>query len=1138
MKNSKTLKKVISVIVILAIMIPMLPFSLPGTKAASSTSYSRQMESLDRGLVAVKTSSGVFLSWRLLGTESYSTKFNVYRDGVKIASNISDSTNYLDANGSSSSNYYVRSVVSGSEVTESDKVTPWTNNYKDVPISKPANTTLNGETVTYSANDATVADVDGDGAYEIILKWDPSNSKDNSQSGYTSNVYVDCYEMNGTRRWRIDLGKNIRAGAHYTQIVAYDLNGDGKAEVAMKTADGTVAGDGSVIGDSSKDYRNSSGYILSGPEYLTLFEGATGKELVTIDYNPQRGTVSSWGDSYGNRVDRFLAGVAYLDGKTPSLIMCRGYYTRAVIVAYEYKAGKLNQEWVFDTNSSGNSAYAGQGNHNLSIADVDGDGKDEIVYGSAVIDDNGKGLYSTGNGHGDALHVGDFDPTIDGLEIFQVHEEKGSSIESIQMRKAGTGATIWSKKLSKDIGRGIIMNIGPDFYPYVTLASSGNYYNSKGNSVTSAVSGLGMNFATYWDGDLYREGLDGTTIRKWDWNNSKVVTVLTGSNVHSNNSTKATPSLSADILGDWREEVIWPTSDDKALRIYTTTNVTQEKLYTLMHDSQYRLSIAWQNVAYNQPPHTSYYVGPDMPTPTKPNMYTVGSYSLKTVSSSTTQTEATQTTTQATSGTIASGWYYIKNVNSNKYLEVENNSGYAGANVCQGTGTGETGQKWYVGSTSDGYYTFKSALGAYNLDVYGWGATDGTNIGIWDANGLDCQKFEIRQISNGQYAILTKLTNSEKGLDVYNISTEDGANVCQWSYWGGNGQLWRFEACSYSDSTSSTTQATTQAPTQAPTTQTPTQAPTQSGNTGSSSSWNFSDSTYNGLGNISSTTTVGNLTLTASSSKTMLVKNSPVTVNGTSYTYALALSGGGSTSYRSVKVPVSGNSTIKVILKSSGSSERTLVMTDSSGKSLATATAKTSASEATFTYSGSSGYVYLYSSGSGIDLYKIQVDSSSQAGSGSSSGSSATQTPTTQAPTQAPTTQAATTQASSSTTAKKHNFTTDGTSSSFLTFSSKKNIASGKGSYTYEGLSLTKCLKVESATTLKFTTTKANAKLVMVVNAKSSGGALKVSGPSNSTIGSLSTTVEVREITLGSAGTYTISKSSKECYIYYIKVIE
>ncbi|MBQ6890526.1 MAG: family 43 glycosylhydrolase, partial [Oscillospiraceae bacterium] len=654
-------KRALSLLIALVMVLSCVSWTAPQHVHAASSQ--RQMEALDRGLVAVKTSGGVFLSWRLLGTESYNTTFNVYRDGKLIASNISNSTNYLDAGGSSSSSYYVRSVVSGSETTQSAAVKPWAQNYLDVPLQKPANVTMDGATVTYSANDATVADVDGDGAYEIILKWDPSNSQDNSKSGYTANVYVDCYELDGTMRWRIDLGRNIRAGAHYTQIIAYDLNGDGKAEVAMKTADGTVDGQGNVIGDKDADYRNSSGYILSGPEYLTLFEGKTGKELVTIDYYPERGKVSSWGDSYGNRVDRFLAGVAYFDGKTPSLVVCRGYYTRCVIVSYEYKGGTLNREWVFDSNDSGNGDYAGEGNHNLSIADVDGDGYDEIVYGSAVIDHNGKGLYATGHGHGDALHVGDFDPDRSGLEVFQVHEETGSSIESIQFRDAGTGKTIWAKKLSKDTGRGLILNIDPEFYPYVTLASGSNYHTAGGSSVTSSISGLGINFACYWDGDLYREGLDGTTVRKWDYNNNKVVTALSGSNVHSNNSTKSTPSLSGDILGDWREEVIWPTSDDKALRIYTTTDITDAKLYTLMHDSQYRCAIAWQNVAYNQPPHTSYFIGPTMATPTQPSIYTVGSFSLAAPDGGSSggdtpaQTTAAPVQTSTSGGSVTSGSY-------------------------------------------------------------------------------------------------------------------------------------------------------------------------------------------------------------------------------------------------------------------------------------------------------------------------------------------------------------------------------------------------------------------------------------------------------------------------------------------------
>jgi len=270
-------------------LLPLQSFVSPGQ--ASAAGVARQMEKLDRGLVAVKTGTGVFVSWRLLGTEASSTSFNLYRNGTKLNSSpITSSTNYQDTGGTASSTYYVRAVVGGVEQTASPTVSVWGTNYLTVPLQKPAGgTTPDGVAYTYSANDATAADLDGDGQYEIILKWDPSNSKDNSQDGYTGEVFVDAYKLNGSRLWRIGMGKNIRAGAHYTQIMAYDLDGDGKAEVAMKTADGTTDGTGVVIGSATADYRNSAGRILSGPEYLTIFQGTNGKALVTTNYDPPRG---------------------------------------------------------------------------------------------------------------------------------------------------------------------------------------------------------------------------------------------------------------------------------------------------------------------------------------------------------------------------------------------------------------------------------------------------------------------------------------------------------------------------------------------------------------------------------------------------------------------------------------------------------------------------------------------------------------------------------------------------------------------------------------------------------------------------------------------------------------------------------
>lgn len=593
-----------------------------GSLSSVSAAAARQAEKLNRGLVAVKVSSGVFVSWRLLGTEELSVSFNLYRNGTKVnVTPITDSTNYQDNAGTASSSYTVRAIVGGIEQSDSPAANVWANNYLDVPIQIPAGgTTPDGVSYTYSANDASVGDLDGDGEYEIVLKWDPSNSKDNSQSGYTGNVYLDAYKLNGTRLWRIDLGKNIRAGAHYTQFLVYDFNGDGKAEVVCKTADGTVDGVGVTIGNASADYRNSSGYILTGPEYLSVFSGQTGKALTTIDYVPARGTVSSWGDNYGNRVDRFLAGVAYLDGVHPSIIMARGYYTRTVVVAFDWNGSALTRKWTFDSNSSTNAGTAGQGNHSLSVADVDNDGKDEIIYGALTIDNNGATLYNTGLGHGDALHVGDLNPNRPGLEVFKVMENT-SSPYGAAVWDAANGMILWGVYTGKDTGRGMAADIDPNYPGEEVWAHGVGLYSITGTKISSTMPSV--NFGIWWDGDLSRELLDGVKIDKWNPASNSVTNLLTGASVASNNSTKATPSLQADLLGDWREEAIWRKSDNSALRIYTTTNITTNKIYTLMHDPVYRLSIAWQNTAYNQPPHTGFFLGNGMPTVSKPNIYVV-----------------------------------------------------------------------------------------------------------------------------------------------------------------------------------------------------------------------------------------------------------------------------------------------------------------------------------------------------------------------------------------------------------------------------------------------------------------------------------------------------------------------------------
>ena len=562
------------------------------------------MEDLGRGVAVVPSGGGSLVSWRLLGTDSSSTAFNVYRNGTLLNSSpITGATNYLDTGGSGT--YTVAAVNGGTVGSQAGaEATFNSSGYRDIPIQRPAGgTTPSGEAYTYNANDMSVGDLDGDGQYEYLVKWDPSNAKDNSQSGYTGNVYIDAYELSGQRLWRIDLGRNIRAGAHYTQFQVYDYDSDGDAEIAMKTSDATVSGTGQVIGSSGADHRNSGGYILSGPEYLTIFNGANGAVLDTINYQPGRGTVADWGDGYGNRVDRFLAGTAYLDGQHPSMVFARGYYTRSVIWTVDFNGTDLVSRWVFDSNSAG-SQYTGQGAHSLSIADLNGDGRQDIVYGAMALSATGGALYNTGFGHGDALHVSDFVPSRAGQEVFMPHESASEPSSSLN---GSNGAILFQTPASGDNGRGVAANIlssnaGAEYWS----ANVSGLLNASGANIGTKPGSI--NFLSWWDGDGERELLDGTAITNY----SPAGTLLSGSGVASNNGTKSTPGLSADIFGDWREEVVWRTSDNSALRIYATPSTTNLRIATLMHNPQYRVAIAWQNTAYNQPPHPSFYIGSDV----------------------------------------------------------------------------------------------------------------------------------------------------------------------------------------------------------------------------------------------------------------------------------------------------------------------------------------------------------------------------------------------------------------------------------------------------------------------------------------------------------------------------------------------
>jgi rhamnogalacturonan endolyase len=654
--------------------------------ALRATPY--QMENLGRGVVAMRTgTSSVYVGWRLLGLDASGIAFNVYRGSTKInASPITASTNLVDTGAtlSVSNTYTVRPVIGGVEQAASAGYTlpanAPTQQYLNVPLQIPAGgTTPDGVAFTYNAGDASVGDLDGDGEYEIVLKWDPSNAKDNAQSGYTGNVIMDAYKLNGTRLWRINLGRNIRAGAHYTQFMVYDFDGDGKAEMMCKTADGTTDGTGVVIGSSSADYRSSSGYVLSGPEFLTVFNGQTGKAMATANYTPARGNVSDWGDNYGNRVDRFTACVAYLDGTRPSAVFGRGYYTRLVRSAWDWRNGALTQRWIFDSNASGNGAYFSQGNHQLTVGDVDGDGRQEVVNGSSAIDDNGAGLYVNGLGHGDAMHMSVFDPSRSGEQVWQCHEDPGAyGTKGEEFRDGRTGTPIWGYTgTGGDIGRCAAGDIDPNYPGAEVWGPRGGLFTNKGVIISSTTPPV--NFMIWWDADLLREGLDGTTISNWDYTNKVNNAIFAPSGVSSNNSTKATPCLSADVFGDWREEVIWRASDNSALRIYTTTIVASNRLYTLMHDAQYRVAIAWQNGAYNQPPWPGFFLGNAMAAQPAANITYVGG------------TAPSSDTYQAESATISGGVTVDSNnagFNGTGFLNFPMTGGTATFNNVDGNGGG------------------------------------------------------------------------------------------------------------------------------------------------------------------------------------------------------------------------------------------------------------------------------------------------------------------------------------------------------------------------------------------------------------------------------------------------------------------
>lgn len=678
------------------------------------------MEHLGRGVIAVNQGNGkVFVSWRLLGTDPEGTAFNVYRTGsgaepVKLnASPITNATCFQDtlADLAGEYRYFVRPVLGGAEGEPSRslletiraplKPTP----YFEVPLKLPPGT---------RPIEASVGDLDGDGEYDLVVEGS-QRPLDTAARGVTGNTVLQASRLDGALLWTIQMGRNIREGEHDTQSMVYDLDGDGIAEIALRTADGTVDGAGKVIGDASADWvdrrpkSRTYGKIMAGPEYFSIFDGKTGAELATVPYVPGREPAGGWGGiggnsgmeqvSEGNRLNRFLACVAYLDGVRPSVVMCRGYYGRTVLAAWDWRDRKLTPRWVFDSGAhpngghpyvtlnatvdpkvglnritdragawngvvagqwmiwdregvkerrqvlaaSGNVVtvdeevtpgankaahvygYSGMGNHNLSVAHVDDDGKDEIVYGAMVVDDDGRGLFTTGLRHGDSLHVGDLDPARPGLEVFGPHENEGGAYDrwtpGAALYDARTGKVLWSTANGQDVGGGVSGDIDPRYPGEELWGILGGLHSCRGERISSRgpPGGGNSSFVVWWDGDELREVLAGNRVVKWDWVNNTATNLLV-----AEGCAGGRPILTADIAGDWREEIIFRTADNSALRVFTTTTPSDIRLHTLMHDPQYRLSIAWQNVGYNQPPHPGFFLGHGMKPPPRPRITSVG----------------------------------------------------------------------------------------------------------------------------------------------------------------------------------------------------------------------------------------------------------------------------------------------------------------------------------------------------------------------------------------------------------------------------------------------------------------------------------------------------------------------------------
>lgn len=620
----------------------------------------RQMENLSRGLTAVPGDGGTLVSWRFLGTDSKDLYYNLYRNGERINGAPLNASNYFDAGAPAGAEYMLCEVVNGVETGRKVTAKAWDKEYITIPVK---------EREGYIIDDGAIGDLDGDGEYEYIIRRTPTNMDTKTRTLYP---LIEAYKQDGTHMWTIDVGPNEINEVDINFLV-YDMDGDGKAEMIMRSFEGTVDGAGNAVGDVNGDgitdySKNETNlaifkdrqYIVSTPEFLSVYDGVTGAEKDRTDLQPMKEPLSEWSYRYTDtgrltkRASHYLFGLAYLDGVTPSIVMVRGAWDNVRAAAWHIDSGKLTLDWVHNTeNKDDVNSIWGAWNHNMSVADVDYDGKDEIFSGPAAIDHDGSELYAvkgTDNEgkeqkllHGDAFDLAYMDPDYNGYLVWACHETP-NILGNIELHDGRTGQVKFGYSKNKDTGRSRAGDIDPTFRGHEVWGSTGTIpmsftgekiVNASGQRLADdtidgfsnfkyrlpdgtfekdaegkdALGTLPMNFKVYWDGDLLSEFLDGTRVSKWNWNDKLVDVIFDAPNCASNGGTKAVPVMSADLFGDWREEIVWKSKDEKSLVIYSTAIPTSYKISTLMQDYYYRSSVAVQNNHYNQPPNVGYYLG-------------------------------------------------------------------------------------------------------------------------------------------------------------------------------------------------------------------------------------------------------------------------------------------------------------------------------------------------------------------------------------------------------------------------------------------------------------------------------------------------------------------------------------------------